>query len=296
MKKIVLLAALAGTASAALAQNTGTLLTDGDARFQVGSPASATAGIPSSNTTTGGLTSAAFVIGGGTAGTDNTYQVWWWGRLQTTATNVRENTFFGASSRTTTANSVSYAFPTAAGVAGVSAVMTYTLWDNAFGVDTAQMMSTLTLTNNTGADVSMDYFFHVDNDIPSLSANTLDPLVVGSNYRQATQRGGTGLTTAISLVGFNANGAGLGTFSGINSQLTDSSTDNFIPDFGAAGATAPADYAYLMQWRVTIPAGGSVTLRADLLGSLNNAAFVPTPGSAALLGIGALAAARRRRV
>ncbi|HYD00663.1 MAG TPA: hypothetical protein VEB22_05500 [Phycisphaerales bacterium] len=301
MKKIVLLAAVAGTATVAMAQNQGHLLTDGDAVFRFGTAATTATGnaFPTNNTSTGRV-SIDFRLTGGpaTTGVDSGFDHNWYVGLGTGRT--REFGMGGVMAnfaRVTTTNSVTYSITNAFGVAGLNAVASYTLWDSGAGM--AQVINSLTLTNTTGADLAnLDIFYSVDHDIGGTAAgDTFDPLSIVGNDRVLIQRdnAAAGGPWAMALIGFGANASGAGGFSALNTQLTDGSPDFVaLADLGSAGNATPGDYAQFVQWRVNLAAGASASFRADILGA-NNGGVVPAPASAALLGIATLAASRRRR-
>lgn len=302
MKKIVLLAAIAGSATAAFAQNQGVLLTDGDAVFRLGTTTTTSVGnaFPTTNTSSGRV-SIDFRLTGGpaTSGVDSAWDHNWYVGIGTSRT--REfglGGVFANFSRTVTANTVTYSVTNAFGVAGLNAVASYTLWDTGAGM--AQIMNTLTLTNTTGAAISnLDIFYSVDHDIGgSAGGDTFDALAMFGNDRVLVQRDATaaGGPWAMALIGFGAQASGAGGFSALNTQLTDTTADfTTLADLGSAGNAVTGDYAQFVQWRLDLGAGASATVRADILGG-NGGAFVPTPGSAALLALGGLAASRRRRV
>lgn len=283
-------------ASTAFAQNTGVLLTDGDAQFRFGSVTSTTL-FPSVNTSSSRL-SIDHRINGGATGVDHGFDMQWYLGIEG---RTREWTLSGFTSRTTVGtNQVTYNFSNAFGVTGLTASVTATLIDAAFGANTSQVVTLLTITNNTSAALNnFDAFFSVDNDMAATFGNdTFAPLAFDNGNRvlvqsDAVAAGGPFHST---LYGYGADASGAGSFSALNTQLTDTGADfTTLADLGSAGNTTVGDYAQMMQWRRSLGVGESVTLRADIVGSIGATAVIPTPGALALLGLGGLVAGRRRR-
>ncbi len=296
MTRMNALAALAGLAlgSAAMAQNTGVLLTDGDAVFRFGS--TTTTVLFPTVATSSSRVSIDNRINGGVTGTDLGWDMQWYIGLSGRA---REFTMTGFTGRTVTGtNQVAYSFNNAFGISGLSAVVTATLTDNAYGPNTSRVSTSLSLTNNSSAAISnFDAFFSIDNDVAGTS-NVFAPLAFNNSHRVLAQ---SNLTAAGGpfhsvLYGYNADASGAGSFTALNSQMTDSGPDfTVLADLGSAGNSTAADYAQLMQWRRTLNVGQSVVFRADVNASIGATAVIPAPGAAALLGMGGILLGRRRR-
>ena len=303
MKKIVMLAAIAGTASAALAQNTGAWLTDGNASFGFGATGASATSVTLTTAHQGNNPTTGFYIGGGSL--NNSFNANWYYRVDG---DVRERNPASAVARTLTGtNTVTYDYgnlrsglstaPTA--ISGTAYRTQYTVLST--GANSGALNTFFTVFNNTQTDLVINIFFAMDMDLGGNNANGF----AGDAYAALDTSGGnrtwnvtdTGATNgpgpwAALIQGFGASGAGVGGFSAINGQMTDTSVDNFIPDLNAGGLAA-ADNAWVMQWRVTIAPGAS--FQAGTHVNIGNNGVVPTPGAAALLGLGGLAAARRRR-
>ena len=289
-------AAVLSIGTAAMAQNTGVLLTDGDAQFRFGSLTSTTL-FPTSNTSSSRL-SIDHRINGGAGGIDHGFDMQWYLGIEG---RTREWTLSGFTSRTTVGtNQVTYSFSNAFGVVGLGASVTATLIDGAFGANTSQVVTFLTLTNNSSAALNnFDAFFSVDNDIGATFGNdTFAALAFDNGNRVIVQSdaiaaGGPYHST---LFGYGADASGAGSFSALNTHVTDTGADfTTLADLGSAGNTTVGDYAQMMQWRRSLGVGESVTLRADIVGSIGATAVIPAPGALALLGLGGLVAGRRRR-
>ena len=282
--------------SAALAQNTGVVLTDGDAVFRFGST-SATSLFPTSATSISRV-SIDHRINGGATGVDNGFDMQWYIGLDGRA---REFTLSGFTSRTTVGtNQVTYNFANAFGIAGLQASVSAKLVDAAFGANTSHVITMLTLTNGSAAALNnFDAFFSLDNDLGGTGGNdAFSALAFDNGNRVLTQSDtlAAGGPFHSVLFGYGADASGAGSFSALNGQLTDSGADfTTLADLGSAGTTTLADYAQMMQWRRSLGVGESVTLRADIVASIGATAVIPAPGALALLGLGGLLVNRRRR-
>lgn len=301
MKKIAFgMIAVAGLAASAMAQNTGATLTAGTHQFQL--TTNGTGNLPT--TTTGGNVTTNLRVGN--VGTlNNMFNGNWFYRLPG---DTRERTLHTATTRVLTGTSrVDYTygsmFSGVTAVAGLSAGLSYELFDT--GADSLALITTMTVNNASGADITLDLFTAYDMDLGGNNApggfagDVVSPLDISGGNRTWIVNdtvSATSPTWRMYYQGAGAHGAGQGGFSAINSQMTDTSVDNFIPDLGAAGAAA-GDYAYIMQYRVTIAAGGSYTASTQMAVGRNGVdpTLVPAPGALALLGLGGLVATRRRR-
>ncbi len=301
---IVAISSILLAAGTATAQNTGARLTDGTAIFDY--TAGGTGTLPTSSTASGNV-SMNFQLSGApaTAANRQIFSGNWYYRI---SGDTRERHLANATGRTLTGtNQATWDFGNLIGpgatapspVAGTAATMSFTVLST--GVDSALLLSSLQITNTSGSAISIDLFNAYDID---LGANS--PNFGGDIYAPLDTSGGNRIwsisdTTAAGgpwsalFAGFGANGAGAGAFGAINGQMTDTSVDNFIPDLNAGGLAA-ADNAAVMQWRLTIAPDSSVTVSSALgIGRNGAQPVIPAPGAAALLSIGGLMAARRRR-
>lgn len=302
MKNFAMLAIVGLASSAAMAQNTGAILTNGPHAFNFGGTGFSTPStLPTAST--GANPSMDFRVGSNTQ--RNIFTGYWYYRV---GTDTRERNFNSAATRTLTGTSrVDYTYTSIFGtggtaVAGLSGGLSYELFN--ISASSACLVTIATITNSGNAPVSLSLFGANDVDLGGNNANgfggdVVSPLDLSGGNRTWIVND-TGATTAgpwsMRYVGFGATGAGVGGFSAINGQMTDTNVDNFVPDLNAAGLAA-GDYAEVMQWDLTIPAGESrtVTLAIAIANNGETPTVVPTPGAAALLGLGGLAAMRRRR-
>jgi|GEM_PF-1774193 len=297
MKNFAMLAVVGLAASAAVAQNTGARLTDGSAIFDY--TATGTGTLPTSSTAGGNVTMNLQIDGLANAiGTRQLFSGNWYYRI---SGDTRERHFANAATRTLTGtNSVTWTFGSMFGsggiaVGGLTSSMSYTVTDT--GADSVLLASSVTVNNAGNTAVVIDLFNAYDVDLAATFPGDVYAalLTSGGNRQWNFSDAAAGGPWTGAFLGIGAQGAGVGGFSAINGQMTDTGVDNFIPDLNAGGVAA-ADNAAAMQWRLTIPAGGSFSVDSFLAIGRNGAeAVVPTPGAAALLGLGGLVALRRRR-
>ena len=296
MSNTLAIVAVLSLGSAALAQNSGVVLTDGDAVFRFGST-TATTLFPTSATSSSRV-SFDHRINGGATGVDHGFDMQWYLGLDGRA---REFTLSGYSSRTTVGtNQVTYSFENAFGITGLQASVTATLVDAAFGADTSLVTTLLTLTNNSASALNnFDAFFSIDNNMGGTSSNdTFSALAFDVGNRVLTQSDSVAVGGPFHsvLYGYGADASGAGNFSALSAQFTDTGADfTALADLGSAGSAATADYGQMMQWRRSLAVGESVMLRADIIASIGATAAIPAPGVLAILGVFGLVGCRRRR-
>lgn len=293
MTRLTLIVAFAGLAMASMAQaqnRTGARLIDGNANFDVGATPSSSTAIPSSTTSGGVSFTANLRVNGGatpTSGTDNAFTAWWWYR---TGTDTREFALANPASRTLAADgrSVNYTFVQS----GLNFSLTFAV--ESLGAQHGRVNSTLQVSNNGTADIAgVNLFWYVDTFLAGADANDF---VTGTStdggVRRVLMRDSSvaGANYFGEVTGVGATGFGVGSFTLVGSQVGDTSIDNFADVVGTGTASPGQDQSAIMQWDLgTIAAGTSATVLGQYSVS------VPTPGAAALLGLGGLLAARRRR-
>jgi len=292
MKKIVMLAVLAGTASAAYAQNGVVRLTDNGASYDVGAGTS-TGNIPVSELGAATATADFFISG---TSSDNLYGNWWWYRVNGTSSrefSVRQAT--GNATRTLSGtNSVTYNITVNA---TDSVDLTFTLSGN--GGTAAVLNYSATFHNNAtfARDISMfnwvDYFL-ANADAGDRLVHAFGPGTGVNGDRVLNISDSGNAAYGLSHWGYGASAYGVGLYSGVGAQISDTSIDNFT-DQNLGAPIAPAtgdDIGGIYQWNFgTIAAGGTATAS----GAIVVWNTVPTPGAAALIGLGGLVATRRRR-
>jgi len=298
--------AVAGLAASAMAQNTGARLIDGNALYDVTS-AGTTGTIPTTSEPSGTATGvqANFRMTGApaTTGQDQLYANWWWYRVNGTSTRefgIRQTAGTAVKS-SLGANHVQYQISNGAGLL-FTMDFTLTDQDGPSGNDAANIFMTVGVTNNTGADANISLFNMADLFLFGGDAgDRLRTATVGGGQRDlliSDSGVGAGAATMM-FTGYGASGYGIGTFSGISGQMSDTSIDNFA-DVNVGAPVEPAagaDISAVMQFDLgVIPNGGTGYAAAAIAVHLNGTAqTIPTPGALALLGLGGLVATRRRR-
>lgn len=294
---------IAGLDSWALAQNVGARITDGSAIFDY--TTDGTGALPSILSATGpaGNLRLNFQIDG-TPGNAEYKQIFFGNWFYRVAGDTRERFFVNATSRTLTGtNQVDYTFgpisTSAVQLPGTSSTMMFRV--NKTGLHSALLTTSAGITNNTASPLLINLFFSLDITLgansPTWGGDAYAPLDTSGGNRQWTISDTTAHTSPWTgkFLGIGAHGAAAASSTSINSQMTDSSATNFIPDVGAAGVAA-ADNAAVMQWNVTIAPGETFNALAYYAVGRNGVdPVIPSPGAPAVLGLGAIVATRRRR-
>jgi MYXO-CTERM domain-containing protein len=303
---VIALVSVAGLASVASAQWTGASIQSGDVRFQVqaGTASSTTTTLLFTNLTGSASSFTADFRVSGASGTDHNFSNWWAFR---SGNDTRE--FPIALPSTAQQNAAVKSFdassvqwdnlqPASAGTSsGLRFKLNYEVIDlDGAGTLAGRVISRLTVTNVTAATISnvnlfhyVDYYFTGEDSGDQVVAG--DAGVSGGNrfisIRDAGDSvwGTAGANSRLLHEGVGATGYGVGAFSTVGGQITDTGIDNFA-DFN--NATTAGDQSGVMQWNFGDLAPGAT---ATAIGVLT----IPTPGAFALLGLGGLAVARRRR-
>ena len=273
MSKFVV-AAAAGLAlsTAAMAQNTGAILTDGTATYRIGGT---TGTINASPTTTGSPTMDLFLVG---TSPDNVFNDWWWFRGPN---DTREFAIANATSRTVNGtNQVVYDYS----MGDVVGTLTYTLSQPV--ANSARVDQQWSFSNPTMNDIELDLFHYVDFDLAGATSNSAT-LTAANNRMNVTHTGGT----TADWWATGAHSYQVNSFATLRGLLTNTAID----DLNNTGLPfGPADFTGAFQWTLIIPGGSDVTVNVFSSYGINTPA-IPAPGALALLGLGGLLAARRRR-
>lgn len=274
MKKSVVAASIAGLglASAAMAQNTGAVLTAGTATYRIGGGAANSLNTNGSATSYGGPAMDLFLTGT----SENLFGDWWFYR---SGADNREFSLANATSRVVNTSDATYGYNL---TNGLTASLRYDF--SSPGANTALVTQTMVVTNPGSTPMPLSLFHYVDTQLGGADAGDAATLTTPNSRMMLTD---TGIT-----VDWWANGASnyqVGTWPAIRDVLSNA----LVNDLNNTGLPyTSTDWTGAFQWILEVPAGGSVTVVSSY--GFNTAA-VPAPGVAALLGLGGLAAARRRR-
>lgn len=162
----------------------------------------------------------------------------------------------------------------------------WTIRGSTNGSGRADISEQIVITNNsTFLPLTISFFQYADFDLGTAQTPTIDQSVaiLGANRNTASQVGALLLNETIvtpAPTRWSASSQAL-----LAAALTDNAITNLDNVTNFAG---PADLAWGFQWDFVIQPGLSVVITKDK-------SLVPTPGAAALLGLGGLIAARRRR-
>lgn len=274
MKRLSFALAALGAASVSLAQNTGFSIADGTASYAIAS-GGALAVSP-----TAAFFPAASVRLNGAASPNNLFEDWWSYRL---LGDNREFNIANATSRVVGANTATYGYDLVTpGAVWGTAQLTYTLTQPSAG--TARVDQRFRVNNTGTAPRSFALFHYLDLDLNGTFTGDTATLTT-PNQRMSITDG----PIVADYWGLNATAYRAGAFATVRTSLTDAVADNWANTGLPFG---PGDFTGSYQWVLTVPAGGSIEVFVSY--GLNTSA-VPAPGAAALLAMGGVLAARRRR-
>lgn len=266
MKKVLLAAAgLAVAASAASAQSgTGFTISDGNAFF--------TGGATPTTAASGTSITADFRVTGAT-GTDHLFGNWWYYRLE--GTNTREFRFANQTGPTVVAGNTAtrtFNFPE------FTATLTYQI--NSTGPVSGMLTQTLVI--NPLISGNLNIYNYADFFISGQDANDTAPMAGTSGMNIMDTVTGQVLNFGASPAATNFQ---VGAFGDITTLMGNAGPDNLTN----VNSTVPAgsDIGGGFQWTAAVAVGQPITIVETF--------SIPAPGAAALLGLGGLLAARRRR-
>ena len=270
------LAGLTLTGAAFGQLGTGGTITAGNMVFTTGDS-------PTSNTATAGP--SANLRSTGPAGTNHMFEMWWWYRL---AGDNREFNLGNAATSVTIGSSIlrmTFNQP------NFSAVLQYQVVST--GVDSGFLRSTLSITNTSGAAISLSLFNYTDLDVNNTAAGD-SAVQLAPNFMRVSD---PATTYTLAFSGVGADAYQVGSWPSIRNLLTNNVVDNLnntgLP-FG------PGDYTAAFQFGAPSPTGapGGIVIEPGFTSSVIatvSITNVPTPGAVALMGLGGLLVSRRRR-
>jgi hypothetical protein len=221
-------------------------------------------------------------------GTDHLAQQWFWYRVGSSGGEASINSIGTPSVVTPAVDEVRVSYSHASFGVEVS----YQLAGGVAGSGVSSINETILLTNPTATPLNLHFFQYSDFDLGS-PAN--DRVQLGTNsvglFNFAYQYNDQislfeDVGNAVGTVAPGATHGQASAFPNILNSLNDANPTTLADNQNVVG---PGDVAWAFQWDLTIAPGGSATI--SKLKSLT----VPEPSSAALLGLGALALAIRRR-
>jgi len=263
MKSLLGLIVVAGLAASANAQTFGgaTTITDGASVFTLGN----NLGGPLGN----GPATSFSVTGPG--GVNHAASTWWWVRVD--GIDGRENAVFQPTAVVTNPAGnqirIEYAYTQ------FSLVLQFSVSGFDFGFGSLQQFATI--RNRSNNALTFNLFNYVDVNVEGTPNNDV-AAVTGPNTVEFTDAFTTATYEASNALQVDASGNVLGLLTnGIVNNLT-----------GGLLAGGPADLEIASQFQFTLQRNGVQSVSTTLT-------IIPTPGAAALLAIGGLVAARRRR-
>jgi hypothetical protein len=156
-----------------------------------------------------------------------------------------------------------------------------TLRGGTAGSNRSDLGEQIRITNTTNTFLPFHFFQYVDLDLNNSIADTVVQITGGNTARQADGIFGVSETVVTPMPSHYETNFYPITLGSLNDAGPTVLNDN-------AGPLGPGDLTWAFQWDFNIAPGQSVLISKDK-------SIVPAPGSAALLALGGLAAARRRR-
>jgi len=218
-------------------------------------------------------------IPGGPLTTSQTFESWWWFRVDEPDATGREFALGNGRPDNADVAGNSVTFSGTEEDAGLDYAITWTVDGT-----TNRLLTDVTVTNITDEPLTLNLFQYSDIDFDGSASDSVD--VDGTDTIDVTNAGTPGLV--IRYRGFGADAFQVGSPSAINGLLDDADVDDL--DNSGAGLSF-TNIAAAFQWSdVVVPAGEDETFRVGFV-------VIPSPGPAAALalaGVGAIGRRRRR--
>lgn len=262
--------AMAAGASTALAQYT---ITDGNSSAHF-------------DTTSLGAGSRVGLDNWSVDGTNHMYSQWFWYRTDGMTSEARLNSLSllaGGTSDTNFDGNNDSLFLRYGG-SGFTITTRFGLSGGAAGSRVSDMSQQIVITNSSSTVRTFSFFQYCDFD---LNGNIVDDAAGVANANavyQADYLNGTTVSETVFTPTFSR--VEVGIYANTLNSLDDAGVTTLNNNAGPF--TGSADYTWALQWDIVLQPGQSFQISKDLQ-------IVPTPGAFALLGLGGLAASRRRR-
>lgn len=220
-------------------------------------------------------------------GINHMYSQWFWYRTGDMTREERINALpllFGATSDTNFNGQHETLFLRFGNVNTFTIETTFALQGGLPGSTTSDIGEQIRIRNFGSSPMTFSFFQYCDFD---LANDILDDFVGVTNTNAVVQYDITnGVYVAETVISPPYAGAEVNIYPVTLNALDDNAITNLNNNFGPL--VGRADYTWAFQWNFVIPAGGSALIIKDKRLS-------PTPGAAALIALGGLAATRRRR-
>ncbi len=265
---VAALAALAISGTALAQPSVGGNAVEGGAIFSID---------PGSNTGAGGNGANTSFQVSGFPGLNYLPNAWWWMRVD--GVDTRENALFRPDANTVVSNPAANQLQIVYNYGTFTIRMRFSVADD--GAGSATLVQSVRIQNN---DLSNGYSINLFN------YNNIDVFGTPGNDT-AIQTGPNTVTLSDGILPFvtaafeGANFIRVDTRPNVLGLLTNAGIDNMI---GGVINNGPADLELATQFQFNLAPGGVQTVTSSIT-------IIPTPGAAALLGLGGLMAARRRR-
>lgn len=167
---------------------------------------------------------------------------------------------------------------------GYTIEVSFRIHGGSAGSGTADIAEQILITNNSTFTRTFSFFQYCDFDLNSDVADDMVGLVNANAVTQADFLSGTTVSETVFTPTYSH--YDLNVYPTTVNDLDDGGITNFTDPIGPL--LGRRDYTWGFQWDITLAPGESFLISKDKQ-------IVPSPGAAALAGIGALALSRRRR-
>ncbi len=218
-------------------------------------------------------------------GSPQLFQQWFWLRVGAVGGEAPINTISAPANTTPTLRDLTSIYNNSS----YSVRVSYQLNGGAISSGTSGMSEAIRIENLTAGPLDFHFFQYTDFDLGGAGNNTtlLGQNLFTGRYTTADQVGPGGVFQE-TLATPGANRAEAGIYPNTLNSLNDASPTTLNNTLSAG----PGDTTYAFQWDVTIAGGGSFEINKALSLQLTT---VPEPSALALVSVGLVALARRKR-